>query len=64
MQSKIETNTNVTNAVGYQKENIEAIVTLLNNIPVKTFLETQAKYKIYEILMNPDYEFQPPTKDE
>lgn len=51
-------------AVGYDKQDIEAVIRLLNNIPVKDVIETQSKYQIYEVLMKPKYEFQPPIDNE
>lgn len=46
------------NAVGYKKETIETIGKLLDLLPVRSYTETQAKSKIYELLINPDYNFE------
>ena len=49
--------------VGYDRKSIEMILNLFNSIPVKTYIEVQHKCKIYEILMNPEYEFTPPNNE-
>jgi len=46
------------NAIGYKKDTIETIGQLLDLLPVRSYTETQAKSKIYELLMNPDYNFE------
>jgi hypothetical protein len=49
---------NIKDIVGYKKETIENILNLLNIVPVKAYVETQAKMKIYDLLMDPDYSFE------
>lgn len=65
MENKDITNkeVGVVTAVGYDKQDLELVLNLLNTIPVKTYVETQAKSQIYEILMNPKYNFEPPVEE-